>query len=80
MTRKRGSALAAMAPAELRGEWLQTFKVPAPAVGPRLLHLALAYRLQEKASGGLLPSAAREIETLTNWGNLWFGRFCRLRD
>src|SRR3546814_11586327 len=56
--------LATLSPAELRGEWLQLFRTPAPAVGPRLLALAIAHRLQEKALGALAVEHARELARL----------------
>lgn len=58
------AALATMSPAQLRGEWLQLFRVPAPPVGHKLLALRIAYRLQEKVMGGLPASSAREIENM----------------
>src|SRR3546814_15574512 len=56
--------LATLSPAELRGDWLQLFRTPAPAVGPRLLALAIAHRLQEKALGALAGAHARELARL----------------
>lgn len=58
------AALATMSPAQLRGEWLQLFGCPAPGVGHRLLALAIAHRLQEKAMGGLQASIVREIDVM----------------
>ncbi|WP_347271296.1 DUF2924 domain-containing protein [Rhizorhabdus histidinilytica] len=58
------AALATMSPAQLRGEWLQLFGSSAPPVGHKLLALAIAHRLQEKAKGGLPAKLAREIETM----------------
>ncbi len=58
------AALATMSPAQLRGEWLQLFGSGAPPVGQKLLALAIAHRLQEKARGGLPAKLAREIECL----------------
>jgi hypothetical protein len=62
---ERVAALATMSPAQIRGEWLQTFRSAAPDVGHRLLALAVAHRLQEKALGGLTTRHAREIDRLT---------------
>src|SRR3546814_1591864 len=56
--------LATLSPAELRGDWLQLFRTAAPAVGPRLLALAIAHRLQEKALGALAVEHARELARL----------------
>ena len=60
----RLAALATMSPAQLRGEWLQMFRAPAPPVGHKLLALRIAWRLQEKALGGLPTVAAREIDAM----------------
>jgi hypothetical protein len=60
----RLAALATMSPAQVCGEWLQTFKCPAPDIGHRLLSLAIAHRLQEKAMGGLSTHHARELGRL----------------
>jgi hypothetical protein len=53
-----------MLPTQLRGEWLQTYKSAAPAIGPTLLALGIAHRLQEKAFGGLPGVHARELARL----------------
>ena len=58
------AALATMSPAQLRGEWLQLFGSAASPVGHKLLALAIAHRLQEKAKGGLSAKLTREIETM----------------
>lgn len=58
------AALATMAPAQLRGEWLQTFRTAAPAVGHRLLALGLAHRLQAQALGGLSAAHVGELGRL----------------
>ena len=58
------AALATMSPAQLRGEWLQLFGSAAPLVGHRLLKLAIAHRLQEKAKGGLSATLSREIDNM----------------
>ena len=60
----RLAALATMSPAQLRGEWLQTFRTAAPAVGYRLLALAIAHRLQVQARGGLSAAHAGELARL----------------
>ena len=61
---ERLAALATMSPAQLRGEWLQLFGSAAPPVGPKLLALAVAQRLQEKARGALPVKLAREIDAM----------------
>jgi hypothetical protein len=59
------AALATMPLAQLRGEWLQAFKEPAPeGVGRPLLTLGVAYRLQERLHGRLSAAAARNLERL----------------
>jgi hypothetical protein len=64
-TQDKLAALATMSLAQLRGEWLQAFKAPAPqGVGRPLLALGVAYRLQEKLHGRLTPIASRELERL----------------
>jgi hypothetical protein len=59
------AALATMSLAQLRGEWLQTFRSPAPPrVAHKLLALGIAYRWQEKAYGSLPSMQARELDRL----------------
>jgi hypothetical protein len=58
------SRLATMSSAELRSEWLALYKRPAPDMTADLLRRGLAYRLQERAAGGLTPATLREIERL----------------
>jgi hypothetical protein len=58
------AALAAMSPAQLRGEWLRIHKTPAPAMTPDLLRRGIGYRLQELVHGGLRPAIKRELERL----------------
>ena len=58
------AALAIMSPVQLRGEWLQLFKREAPATGPRLSALAIAYRLQERSLGALASEYRRELARL----------------
>ena len=58
------AGLATMSPVQLRGEWLQVFHTAAPPVGHTLHGLALAYRLQARAIGGLPVAAVRELDTL----------------
>ena len=60
----RLAALATMSPVQLRGEWRQLYRAPPPAIGPKLLALGIAYRLQEKASGGLPTAHVRELARL----------------
>ena len=60
----RLAALATLSPAQLRGEWLQVYKSTPPPIGPTLLALGIAHRLQEKALGALPGVHAREIARL----------------
>ena len=56
------AALATMSPAQLRSEWLRVYKVPAPPLTADLLARGVAWRLQERAHGGLPANALREIQ------------------
>jgi hypothetical protein len=58
------AALATMSPAQLRVEWRQVYRTPPPVIGPSLLALGIAYRLQEKVSGGLPAARVRELARL----------------
>ena len=58
------AALAAMTPAQLRDEWQRVYRAPAPRISPDLLARGIAWQLQERALGGLAPSAARELKRL----------------
>ena len=60
----RLAALATMSPAQLRSEWRQLFRAPPPEAGRTLLALGIAYRLQEKVTGGLPSTHARELARL----------------
>ncbi len=56
--------LLVMPPAQLRSAWRDTFKTPAPDIGPDLLRRAVANRIQERMHGGLTGATKREIERL----------------
>lgn len=56
--------LGTMSPTQLRAEYRHLFKAEAPNVGPSLLSLAIAYRLQEKARGGLSSEHARQLSAI----------------
>lgn len=58
------SALARMPPARLREMWHRLCVGPVPRVSPSLLRLALAYRLQEKAHGGLPRRVTQRLDQL----------------
>lgn len=59
------AAVTAMSPAELRSHWRDTFRRPAPPVSPDMLARAIAYRIQERAHGGLPRSVLKEIGRLS---------------
>ena len=61
----RLAGLATMSPTQLRAEWRQLYRAPPPAIGPTLLALGIAYRLQESASGGLPVAHVRELARLS---------------
>lgn len=59
------AAVAAMSPAELRSHWRDTFRRPPPPVSPDMLARTIAYRIQERAHGGLSRSMVKEISRLS---------------
>ena len=63
---ERIAALATMSPAQLRPEWRRTFRGVAPQVTPDLLARGIAYRIQEKAFGGLSRAAKTDLEQLAD--------------
>ncbi|HXI16157.1 MAG TPA: DUF2924 domain-containing protein [Chloroflexota bacterium] len=66
----RLNGLAVLPPAALRAEWRRLYRAPAPALSPDLLVRGIAYRLQEKACGGLAPAVDRELVRLAARGTL----------
>lgn len=50
-----------MSAVELAAEWERLHGSPPPSLTPTLLRLAIGYRLQEKAQGGLPPAVTREL-------------------
>ena len=56
--------LKTMPPARLRSLWRDTFKQPAPDIGPDLLRRAIANRVQERVHGSLNGATKREIDRL----------------
>jgi hypothetical protein len=59
------AALAGLPIAQLREQWRATFRKESPqAFGPDLLRRRIAYRIQERAYGGLSPSTQRELDRL----------------
>lgn len=61
---KQLTELKAMPPARLRSLWRDTFKTPAPDIGPDLLRRGIANRLQERVHGSLTGATNREIDRL----------------
>ena len=62
----RLAELGAMSPTQLRAEYRHSFKAEPPNVGPSLLSLAIAYRVQEKARGGLSSEHARQLSAVAS--------------
>ena len=58
------AALATMSSAQLKSEWRQLYKVSPPPLTADLLARGIAWKLQERAHGGLSASTLREIEQL----------------
>lgn len=59
------AVLAQLTMAELKGRWCSLYESnPPPRIGRGLLTRAIAYRLQERVSGGLKPSTRRFLERL----------------
>jgi hypothetical protein len=56
--------LATMSSASLRIEWRRVFREPAPELSDDLLRRDIAYRLQERARGGLAPDIRRRLDRL----------------
>ena len=63
---ERLAALATMSPAQLRTEWRRTFRAVAPQMTPDLLARGIAYRLQEKAYGGLSRIAKTDLDRMVD--------------
>ncbi len=61
---KSSEKLATLSPAQLRTEWQRLYKTAAPRVSPDLLARGVAWKLQERALGGLSPSTVRELRQL----------------
>lgn len=59
------TALTTMSPAELRTEWRRVYQSqPSPRLTTDLLRRGIAYRLQERAHGGLPTAIARELDRM----------------
>lgn len=63
MARLKGqlAALEQMQRPKLQMEWEQVYRRPAPCLSADLLRLGIAYRLQEKAHGGLSRASLAEL-------------------
>ena len=61
---KHLTELSTMRPAQLRSLWRDTYRSPAPDIGPDLLRRGIAHRLQERVHGSLTGATKREIERL----------------
>jgi hypothetical protein len=58
------AALTTLSSAQLRAEWRRVYKVAAPPLSADLLARGIAWRLQEKAHGGISSATARELQRL----------------
>lgn len=58
------ASLSAMSPTELRRQWLQLYKTPAPPLTADLLARGVAWRMQEKVAGGFAPATLRLVARL----------------
>lgn len=56
--------LNAMTPAQLRSEWRDCWRKPAPDIGPDLLRRGIAWKRQARIHGDLPPHARREIDAV----------------
>ena len=56
--------LAKCPPPELRQQWREVMRMPAPDIGPDLMRRAIAYRLQERQHSKLSRSTLKMIEKL----------------
>ena len=56
--------LQGMTPAQLRAQWRDCWRKPAPEIGPDLLRRGIAWKQQSRIQGDLPPHARREIEAV----------------
>lgn len=56
--------LMTMPPVQLRSLWRDTYRSPAPDIGPDLLRRGIAKQMQERIHGSLTGATKREIERL----------------
>jgi len=78
------AALANLSYADLRAEWRRLYRASPPKkIGRDLLELAVAWKLQERALGGLAPATRRRLadlaQTLESKGDLTKARSAKLR-
>lgn len=61
------AGLATMSPAQLRAEWRRWHKgqIMPPGLGRDLASRAIAWHMQARVQGGLLPASARDLQRLT---------------
>jgi hypothetical protein len=53
-----------MTPAQLRAEWRDCWRKPAPEIGPDLLRRGIAWKKQSRIHGDLPPHVRREIDAI----------------
>lgn len=58
------AAVDGMTPAQLRAEWRDCWRKPAPEIGPDLLRRGIAWKKQSRMHGDLPPHVRREIEVV----------------
>ena len=55
-----------MTPAQLRAEWRDCWRQPAPEIGPDLLRRGIAWKKQSRMHGDLPPHVRREIDAIVS--------------
>jgi len=60
------TALTVLSPVQLRAEWRRVYRSPPPRLTPDLLRRGIAYRLQERAQGGLPAGTARQLDRVAS--------------
>lgn len=58
------SALATMSPAQLCIEWRRVWKIAPPEMTADLLARGIAWKMQERSTGGLTPATVRKLKAL----------------
>lgn len=58
---QRLAALGELTLPELRAEWRRLYRSPPPRLSRNLMVRAIAYRIQERACGGLTPTISRRL-------------------